>query len=79
MDIFFSGEEINLTVRSFTHGYDIYHPHKVVIWHSMTRKERDGILVWDDQNKRGENWSDSQNKRELKLDSYYKPNTMDLI
>lgn len=67
VDIFFSGEEINLTVRSFTHGYDIYHPHKVVIWHSMTRKERDGILVWDDQNKRGENWSDSQNKARAKI------------
>jgi hypothetical protein len=66
-DIFFSGEEINLTVRSYTHGYDIYHPHKVVIWHSMARKERDGILVWDDQAKRGENWSDSQTKSRSKI------------
>lgn len=66
-DIFFSGEEINLTVRSFTHGYDIYHPHKVVIWHSMTRKERDGILVWDDQFKRGEDWNKSQNIARSKI------------
>ena len=66
-DIFFSGEEINLTVRSYTHGYDIYHPHKVVIWHSMARKERDGILVWDDQAKRGENWSNSQDKSRAKI------------
>lgn len=66
-DIFFSGEEINLTVRSFTHGYDIFHPHKVVIWHAMARKERDGILVWDDQAKRGENWSAQQDRSRSKI------------
>lgn len=53
-DIFFAGEEINLTVRSFTHGYDLFHPHRVVIWHATMREERDGILVWDDQSKRGD-------------------------
>jgi hypothetical protein len=54
-DIFFAGEELNLTVRSYTHGYDLFHPHKVVIWHATMRTERDGKLVWDDQNKRGDN------------------------
>lgn len=53
-NIFFAGEEINLTVRSFTHGYDLFHPHKVVIWHATMREERAGKLVWDDQSKRGE-------------------------
>lgn len=52
--IFFSGEELNLTVRSFTHGYDLFHPHRVVIWHATMREERSGKLVWDDQHKRGE-------------------------
>lgn len=51
-DIFFAGEEINLTVRSFTHGYDLFHPHRVVIWHATMREERAGKLVWDDQSKR---------------------------
>lgn len=54
--IYFSGEELNLTVRSFTHGYDLFHPHKIVIWHATMREERAGKLVWDDQHKRGENW-----------------------
>lgn len=54
-DIFFSGEEINLTVRSFTHGYDLFHPHQVIIWHATMREERAGMLVWDDQSRRGEN------------------------
>jgi hypothetical protein len=53
-NIFFSGEEINLTVRSYTHGYDLFHPHRVIIWHATMREERAGMLVWDDQHKRGE-------------------------
>lgn len=58
--IYFSGEELNLTVRSFTHGYDFFHPHKIVIWHATMREERSGKLVWDDQHKRGENWFNHQ-------------------
>ena len=53
-NIFFAGEEINLTVRTFTNGYDLFHPHRVVIWHATMREERSGILVWDDQHKRGD-------------------------
>ena len=53
-DIYFSGEEINLTVRSYTHGYDLFHPHKCIIWHATMREERSGMLVWDDQSKRGD-------------------------
>lgn len=53
-DIYFSGEELNLTVRSFTHGYDLFHPHRPVIWHATMREERNGKLVWDDQSKRGD-------------------------
>ena len=53
-NIFFAGEEINLTVRSFTHGYDLFHPHRVVIWHATMREERGDMLVWDDQHKRGD-------------------------
>jgi hypothetical protein len=53
-DIYFSGEEINLTVRSFTHGYDLFHPHRVVVWHATMREERDNMLIWDDQNRRGD-------------------------
>jgi len=59
-DIYFSGEELNLTTRSFTHGYDLFHPPKIVIWHATNRTERNGILVWDDQAKRGEDWWSAQ-------------------
>ena len=68
VDIYFSGEEINLTVRSFTHGYDLFHLNQTVIWHAMERKERSGILVWDDQFKRGDtSWSDEQAKAREKI------------
>jgi hypothetical protein len=61
-DIYFSGEELNLTVRSFTHGYDLFHPHRVIIWHATMREERSGKLVWDDQSKRGDDmWWKQQN------------------
>ena len=53
-DIYFSGEELNLSVRSYTHGYDLFHPHRLIIWHATMREERSGKLVWDDQSKRGD-------------------------
>jgi len=43
---YFHGEEISIAVRAFTHGYDLFHPHRVVIWHEYTRKGR--IKQWDD-------------------------------
>ena len=66
-DIFFSGEELNLTVRSYTHGYDMFHPHKLVIWHATMREERSGMLVWDDQSKRGDDWWTQQNVARAKI------------
>lgn len=45
-DYYFHGEEISIAVRAFTHGYDIFHPHKVVCWHEYTRKGRS--KQWDD-------------------------------
>lgn len=45
-EYFFHGEEISIGVRAFTHGYDLYHPHRVVAWHEYTRKGR--VKVWDD-------------------------------
>lgn len=38
--LYFAGDEISLSVRSFTLGYDLYHPHKTVIWHEYTREGR---------------------------------------
>ena len=37
--LYFEGEEITMAVRAFTHGYDLYHPHRVMIWHEYTRSQ----------------------------------------
>jgi hypothetical protein len=43
---YFHGEEPSLAARSFTHGYDLFHPNKVVIWHEYTRNGK--TKQWDD-------------------------------
>ncbi len=43
---FFHGEEISIAVRAFTHGYDLYHPHRLIAWHEYTRNGR--VKMWDD-------------------------------
>ena len=45
-EYYFHGEEISIAVRAFTHGYDLFHPHRPVIWHEYTRKGR--TKQWDD-------------------------------
>lgn len=46
---YFHGEEITIAVRAWTHGYDLFHPHKVIAWHEYTRKGR--TKHWDDDPK----------------------------
>jgi hypothetical protein len=45
-EYYFHGEEISIAVRSYTHGYDLFHPHRIVIYHEYTRKNR--TKQWDD-------------------------------
>lgn len=45
-NLYFHGEEISLSVRSYTKGYDIFLPHKPVIWHYYTREG--STKHWDD-------------------------------
>jgi hypothetical protein len=48
-EYYFHGEEISIAARAYTHGYDLFHPHKVVIYHEYTRKGR--TKQWDDDKK----------------------------
>jgi hypothetical protein len=54
-EFYFHGEEISIAARSYTWGYDLFHPHKVLIWHEYTRKGR--TKQWDDDKK----WVDKNN------------------
>ena len=59
-EYYFHGEEISIAVRAYTHGYDLFHPHKVVAWHEYTRKGR--TKQWDDDKTWGEKNSKSHSK-----------------
>ena len=50
-EYYFHGEEISIAVRAYTHGYDLFHPHKVLAWHEYTRKGR--TKQWDDDSEWG--------------------------
>jgi hypothetical protein len=54
-EFYFHGEEISIAARAYTHGYDLFHPHKVLIWHEYTRKGR--TKQWDDDKE----WVDKNN------------------
>jgi hypothetical protein len=45
-EMYFHGEEISIAARAFTHGYDLFHPHKIIAYHEYTRKGR--TKQWDD-------------------------------
>jgi hypothetical protein len=67
-DYYFHGEEISISVRAFTHGYDLFHPHKVVIWHEYTRKNR--TKQWDDNKEwwKKNNSSHDKNRKVFGID-----------
>jgi len=52
-DLYFAGDEIALSVRSYTMGYDLYHPHINVVWHHYGRNDR--IKHWGDHNDSNKN------------------------
>jgi Glycosyltransferase (GlcNAc) len=55
--IYFSGEEDSIAIRAFTHGYDLFHPHRIICWHQYER--RDKPKHWSDHvagRTRGPEW-----------------------
>ena len=45
-ELYFMGEESAMTVRAYTHGYDLFHPAQTVIWHDYVRA--DSRKHWSD-------------------------------
>ncbi|MEO8666256.1 MAG: GlcNAc-transferase family protein [Ignavibacteria bacterium] len=62
-NIYFYGDEITAGLRAYCHGYDFYHPHRLVAWHLYERKTR--IPHWDTH----ENWRklDADSCRRIRL------------
>ena len=59
-EYYFHGEEISIAVRAYTHGYDLFHPHKLVAWHEYTRRGR--TKQWDDDKEWGKKNEKSHRK-----------------
>lgn len=84
-NIYFAGDEISLSIRSYTLGYDLFHPHRLLIWHEYTREGR--TKHWtdfnDDTKNKGlveKNWweMDSDSKRRLRHMLQEEDNGIDL-
>ena len=60
--IYFFGDEITTGLRAFCHGYNFFHPHRVLAWHAYDRSSR--ICHWHDH----EDWkrSDERSYRRVK-------------
>ena len=67
-EFYFHGEEISIAARAYTHGYDLFHPHKTLIWHEYTRKGR--TKQWDDDKEwvMRNNVSHSKNRKLFGMD-----------
>ena len=60
-EFYFAGEETALAVRLYTHGYNLFHPHRIALWHYYGRKEQP--KHWSDD----KNWGDLNKKAEDRL------------
>ena len=54
-NLYFHGEESSLAGRAYTNGYDLFAPHRPIIWHEYTRKGKtkhwDDSKEWSEQDK----------------------------
>jgi hypothetical protein len=71
-NLYFAGDEISLSIRSYTLGYDLYHPHKTIVWHEYTREGR--TKHWTDFNNHNidnglidKTWYEMDNSSKLRL------------
>ena len=67
-ELYFLGEEASMTVRAFTHGYDLFHPYETIVWHDYVRK--DAVKHWDDHteaNRIGIQWGERDLRSKSKI------------
>lgn len=55
-NIYFFGDEITTGLRAYCHGYDFFHPHRVVAWHAYDRTTR--TCHWQDH----EDWRERDDR-----------------
>jgi hypothetical protein len=70
--LYFYGEELSMTLRYFTHGYNLYHPNIILTYHYYTRSENP--KHWSDHNE----WSSYQSNGIDRVMSMIYSNKIDL-
>ena len=65
--LYFHGEEISIAARAYTHGYDLFHPHRVILWHQYTRKT--SKKHWDDHDGKNKTftWHKTNDKSYIRI------------
>lgn len=63
--VYFGGytEETSMSLRAYTHGYDFYSPHRMVLWHEYTRNYR--VKHWDDHGHKTEKIKVTSGERDI--------------
>ncbi|RRA48349.1 GlcNAc-transferase family protein [Acidipila sp. EB88] len=81
-ELYFMGEESSMTVRAFTTGYDLFHPHESLVWHDYLRN--DARKHWGDHNEEnfaantvGSRWSDRDKRSRNKVQLLLRGNPVD--
>lgn len=67
-ELYFMGEESAMTVRAYTHGYDLFHPAEAIVWHNYIRD--DARKHWGDHTDTADvasPWSKLDEKSKLKV------------
>lgn len=62
-NLYFRGEELTLSARAYTHGYDMFHPTQSIVWHEYIRKKQ--IKHWDDHTRKNGFVTDSNKRADL--------------
>ncbi len=65
-ETYYSGDEVSASLRSYTHGYDFFHPHRILGWHEYKRSNR--ICHWVDHPE----WSQQDAESLQKLKSLFR-------
>jgi hypothetical protein len=53
---YFTGDEVSISLRAYTHGFELFHPHVLLGWHCYTRRLR--RTHWEDH----ADWSDQERR-----------------
>ncbi|WP_208621606.1 GlcNAc-transferase family protein [Rhizobium hainanense] len=68
--MYFHGEEQNISIRAFTHGWDIWHPNRLPLYHLYKKRTiGEAPLHWDEDfdAKRSEKWQTMRIRANMRL------------